>query len=80
MVENPLDITSTTTGLSTSFAGGQTVQIQAAGLTNDILLGRAQIRICEKPCQIIEAESTAHIFACSTPAVATKKSNEEFKI
>ena len=59
VLSNPLSIALTTSGTSSSFAGGQTLQITASGLTSDVMLGKAVIRVCEKPCEIIEAFSTS---------------------
>lgn len=56
------------------------LQIQANGLTNDVKLGKTEIRVCDKPCEINESGSDSAIFSCNTPAISTKKSNSEFKI
>ena len=52
----------------------------ASGLTSDIELGKAAIRVCEKPCENIVASSTSSVFSCSVPAISTTRSNSEFTI
>ena len=52
----------------------------ASGLTSNIMLGNAAIRVCEKSCNNIEASSTSSVFSCSVPAISTTKSNSEFTI
>ena len=78
-IDNPLVITAASAALESSFAGGQTLEITATGLTSDVKLGNSEIRVCGKPCAIA-AGSSAATFACSTPAISTKKSIESFKI
>ena len=78
-ISNALVITGASADLKSSFAGGQTLEITATGLTSDVKLGNAEIRVCGKPCAIA-AGSSAATFACSTPAISTKKSVESFKI
>lgn len=63
-----------------SFAGGQKLQVTASGLTNDVLLGKSEVRVCKKTCTIDEALSTASDFFCSVPAISTIKSNSEFTL
>jgi hypothetical protein len=42
------------------------------------MLGKAAIRVCEKPCINDEASSTSSVYSCSVPAISTTKSNENF--
>ena len=78
-IYNPIDITAVSAALTSSFAGGQTLEITATGLTSDVKLGNSEIRVCGKPCTIA-AGSSAATFVCSTPAISTKKSIDSFKI
>ena len=57
-IQNPLSVTATTAGLVSSFAGGRKIEITADGLTSDIKLNKAEVRICEKTCVPREADST----------------------
>ena len=50
VLSNPVLVSQTTSGLISSFAGGQILQVTANGLTNDITLGSSEVRICDKPC------------------------------
>jgi len=39
VVQNPLSVTATTSGLTSSFAGGRALEVTANGLANDVILG-----------------------------------------
>jgi hypothetical protein len=80
VVQNPLLITATTAGLVSSFAGGRTIEVTADGLTSDIKLGKAEVRVCEKTCVHKAADSTDSVYACTVPAISTTRSNSEFMI
>ena len=74
-LQNPLLVTATTAGLVSSFAGGREIEITANGLTSDIMLNQAEVRICEKTCALKEAESSDSVYTCSVPAISTVRSN-----
>ena len=80
VIQNPLSVTATASGVVSSFAGGQKLQVTANGLTNDVISGRSEIRVCQKVCEIDEAMSTASSLYCTTPAIRTIKSNSEFTL
>ena len=80
VLDNPLSITSSTSGLVSSFAGGREFSVTAAGLTQNIIAADAEVRICQKPCEHVAASSDAETFVCETPRIATTKSNELFQI
>jgi hypothetical protein len=80
VMRNPLSITATSSGFSTSFAGGRTLEVTANGLTSDVMAGKAKITVCEKTCEINAAASTDSVFSCFVPAISTVRSDEQFKI
>jgi hypothetical protein len=80
VVQNPLLVMDLTAGLVSSFAGGRTLAVAAIGLTSDIMLGRAEVRVCEKACVHRPADSTELIYSCTVPAISTTRSNSEFVI
>ena len=63
-----------------SFAGGRTLEVTAYGLTSDIILGRSEVRVCEKPCKRDADKSNASVFSCTVPEISTLKSDSEFNI
>ena len=80
VVQNPLTITSTTAGVVSSFAGGRIIEVTASGLSSDVQLNKAEVRVCKKPCVMDTASSTASVFACKTPSISTSRSNSDFTI
>ena len=56
------------------------LQVQANGLTSDVRLERAEIRVCEKKCTTVDSESSDSIYTCMTPAISTTQSNSVFEI
>jgi hypothetical protein len=80
VVQNPLLVTATTAGLVSSFAGGRTIEVTADGLTSDVKLGNAEVRVCEKTCVHKAADSTDSVYACTVPAISTTRSNSDFMI
>jgi hypothetical protein len=62
IISNPLSISLTEPTQQSSFAGGCPLKVTASGLTSDILLGKSEIRVCEKPCMIDEAASSSSAY------------------
>lgn len=80
---NAFSLTSSTTGLECSFAGGCKYEVQgSAGLSSLLEASPAHnyIKVCEKKCELIAADSTATAAWCQTPGVSTTYSNAEFGI
>ena len=45
-----------------------------------MLAGDAEVRICQKKCVTVDALSDKSNYKCSTPPIATIKSNDQFLI
>lgn len=76
-------LTSSTTGLECSFAGGCKYKVEGtAGLTSLLKSNSANnyIKMCEKKCELIAADSTATAAYCKVPGVSTTYSNGNFDI
>lgn len=71
---------SSKTGLESSFGGGIEFEITAGGLTQNILQGDYEVRVCQQPCETVAEKSDSDKYTCTTPPIATIKSNELFKI
>lgn len=80
MIENEIDITSTTTDLVCSFAGGCTYAIEASGLYATLLNTENSIKICESECILREDLSDAAFAVCELPPLATTYSVDSFTI
>ena len=78
-VSNPLSITGASDVFS-SFAGGQSLQITGAGLTSDVLLGKSEVRVCGRTCEIDEDNSDASQLTCKTPVMPTKRSILDYQV
>ena len=79
-LENKLNVSPAQSVVLSSFAGGSNFELTGQGLTQDVLQGNAEVRICDKPCTMKPALSDADKFTCGTPAIATLSSNAEFSI
>ena len=79
VVSNPLSITGASDVFS-SFAGGQSLQITGAGLTSDVLLGKSEVRVCGRTCEIDEDNSDASQLTCKTPVMPTKRSILDYQV
>ena len=49
---NPIAIGTVSQGLTSSFAGGRSFTVDAPGLTQSIIQGDSEVRICQKECTI----------------------------
>ena len=78
VLSNPLNTVTTQNNIVSSFAGGKMLQVQANGLTSDVMLERAEIHVCEKKCITVASESSDSIYTCMTPAISTTQSNSVF--
>jgi len=81
-LSNPLDITGSTAGLSCSFNGGCTLDINAKGLST-LLDGDAEnnyVTVCDRECAFDKDASTDSISKCLLPDLSTTYSNENFNI
>jgi hypothetical protein len=81
-VTNALSISSSTSGLSCSYAGGCVFKVQAAGFAS---LMKSQpdknyITMCGNKCTFSEADSSASEAACLIPSLSTSYSVTNFKI
>ena len=79
---NALSVSSSTTGLTCSFAGGCEYEITAPGLSN-VLKNSPKtnyISVCDEICEFNETASTAASAKCKLPPVSTIYSNENFFI
>ena len=54
--------------------------MDAPGLAEKVASGNAIVRVCKQECEYNKDDSSATAFSCALPAVATTKSNDEFKI
>lgn len=81
-VQNPILISSSSQGLTTSFAGGQVYKVQSTGLASLMrdYPGTHSITVCENPCVYSDADSTPTEAACILPPVQTAYSNQEFNL
>jgi hypothetical protein len=76
-------LTSSSTGLECSFAGGCKYKVEGtAGLTSLLKSSSATnyIKVCEKKCELIAADSTSTATWCKTPGVSTTYSNANYGI
>ena len=83
VLTNTLSLTSSSTGMQCSFAGGCSFNVKAtAGLMAIMNNSPADnyIKVCEKKCTFIKSTSTAGDINCSTPPLSTTYSNENFEI
>ena len=55
---NPVAIGTVSQGLTSSFAGGRTFTVDAPGLTQSIIQGDSEVRICQKECTVDLDQST----------------------
>lgn len=78
-ITNPLVVTAETSGLTSSFAGGNLFSVTAEGLTTDIKNNRAQIQVCEKECKLSE-DSTDAEAKCELPFIQTIGSRNTFTL
>ena len=60
--------------------GGTLLTLDAPGLAEKVAIGDAVVRVCQQECVYSEADSSASTLACTLPAIATVKSNQEFQI
>ena len=83
VLTNTLSLTSSSSGLKCSFAGGCSFNVKAtAGLMAIMKDSPADnyIKVCEKKCTLLEKTSTAADINCSLPPLSTKYSNTNFGI
>lgn len=76
-------LTSSSTGLECSFAGGCKYKVVGtSGLTSLLKTDSATnyIKVCEKKCELITADSTSTETYCKTPGVSTTYSNTNYGI
>jgi len=80
-LENTLDVTASTSGLTCSFQGGCPYTVTAAGLLTTLKDSPTdKIDVCGKPCVIDEANSSADAVQCTLPLVATAYSASTYDI
>ena len=71
VLSNPLSLTDSSSGLTSSFAGGRQLTLTAEGLSQKVITGDAVVRVCQKPCEIDLNASDADQFTCKIPGIAT---------
>jgi len=81
-VVNNLTIASSSAGLSISWAGGEQLQIQSAGLASLLKEDPSinNITVCENLCAFSEADSTSAHGSCTLPEVSTSYSDTNYGI
>ena len=81
-VTNALAVTSTSEGLTCSFAGGCLYKVTAPGLASAMKSNpeKNYIQVCGNNCTYSDADSTATEAQCKLPAIPTSKSIADFKI
>jgi len=81
-LKKTLTVTSATSGLTCSFAGGCKLEVTADGLSTILRNDSVNnfISVCDETCTFIESESTATKSVCKLPKISTVYSNENFKI
>ena len=81
-MEVPLNIQSTTSGLSCSFAGGCSYEISGSGIASSLLSGNSNNKIdfCGQDCIVDVANSSVSTTVCSVPALPSLYSEENYKI
>lgn len=81
-LKRTLSVTSATSGLSCSFAGGCNLEVNAEGLStilkNDSI--NNFIAVCDEKCEFIESLSDGSKATCKLPKMSTIYSNQEFNI
>jgi hypothetical protein len=75
-----LSITSTTSALSCSFAGGCTYAIEASGLTAALMNSSNTVTICSNVCQLRVDLSDSNTAVCEVPSLATTFSVADYTI
>ena len=80
VVQNPSGTITAQNDVISSFAGGKKLQVQANGLTSDVMLKRSEIRVCDQKCTTVESESSDGTYTCMTPAISTTRSDSLFSI
>ena len=80
-LDNALAVTTSSTGLSCSFAGGCLFEITASGLATQMASNSKDnyVTVCGQPCIYSDA-SDAAVAKCSVPSISTSYSNTNFKI
>jgi len=80
-LENPLEITASTSGLSCSFAGGCNYEVTAKGLSTLLTDSKNNnIEVCGNVCEYQPDESNSDKAVCRVPQISTTYSDREFKI
>jgi len=83
VLTNTLSLTSSSSSLQCSYAGGCSFNVKATAGLMSIMKERPTenyIKVCEKKCTLIEKTSTAGDINCSTPPLSTIYSNDNFGI
>jgi hypothetical protein len=77
-----LTVSSATSGLSCSFAGGCNIEVQAEGLSTILKNDSTNnfITVCEEKCEFLESLSDSTKAVCKMPKMSTVYSNAQFKI
>ena len=78
-ITKDLSVSSSTTGLSCSFAGGCTYAIESSGLTATLQKDDSHIKVCGSECTLTD-DSDGSFAVCSLPPLATTFSVDNYKI
>lgn len=81
-LKKSLTVTSATSGLQCSFAGGCKLTVNADGLSTLLKNDSVNnfISVCDEQCTFVPEESTAQAAVCKVPKISTVYSNQDFKI
>jgi len=76
-------VTSSPAALKCSFEGGCKYEVKATPGLSSLLKSKPEynyIKICEKKCAVVAADSVSGTTVCKVPSVSTTYSNQNFKI
>jgi hypothetical protein len=79
---NDMSVSSSTSGLTCSFAGGCDYEVTSAGLSNMLKSNPKfnYISVCDEVCEFNETASSSASAKCRVPLLSTIYSNEQFAI
>jgi hypothetical protein len=75
-----LNVTSTTSSLSCSFAGGCTYAIESDGLFATLKNSANEVKVCGSTCTLREDLSSASSAVCELPKLATTYSVDNYQV
>lgn len=81
-LKKSLTVTSATSGLQCSFAGGCKLTVNADGLSTLLKNDSVNnfISVCDEQCTFVPEDSTAQAAVCKVPKISTVYSNQDFRI